>query len=171
MKMKIQLLAMMMIAAFAFTACSDDDDNVAVPETVSAALQAKYPSATQVEWETKGNYFVADCRLNNRDADVWFDANGSWMLTETEIVWGDLPVAVQEAFNAGEYATWQKEDFDMLEYPSSSVLYVIEVEQGKTEIQLFYKADGTLDQTKDVSNTDDTHWPAGWKTFSSSEGK
>ena len=64
MRMKIQMLAMMFIAALALGACSDDDDkdDVKVPEAMSQALKSKYPSAIHVEWEQKGGYFVADCK-------------------------------------------------------------------------------------------------------------
>ena len=63
MRMKIQMLAMMFIAALALGACSDDDDkdDVKVPEAMSHALNSKYPSSIHVEWELKGGYFVADC--------------------------------------------------------------------------------------------------------------
>lgn len=56
MRMKIQMLAMMFIAAFALGACSDDDDkdDVKVPEAMPQALKSKYPSAIHVEWEQKG---------------------------------------------------------------------------------------------------------------------
>lgn len=63
MRMKIQMLAMMFIAALALGACSDDDDkdDVKVPEAMSQALKSKYPSAIHVEWEQKGGLFR--CRL------------------------------------------------------------------------------------------------------------
>lgn len=56
MRIKIQMLAMMFIAALALGACSDDDDkdDVKVPEAMSQALKSKYPSAIHVEWEQKG---------------------------------------------------------------------------------------------------------------------
>lgn len=45
MKTKIQVLAMMFIAAMAFGACDDDDknDNIKAPDAVSKALKDKYP--------------------------------------------------------------------------------------------------------------------------------
>ena len=53
MRMEIQMLAMMFIAALALGACSDDDDkdDVKVPEAMSQVLKSKYPSAIHVEWK------------------------------------------------------------------------------------------------------------------------
>ena len=75
MKTKIQVLAMMFIAAMAFGACDDDDknDNITAPDAVSKALKDKYPAAMDIEWERKGNYFVADCWMDGREMDVWYD--------------------------------------------------------------------------------------------------
>ncbi len=160
--MKFQMLAALFIATMAFNACSDDDknDHINVPDAVSKALKDKYPAATGIEWERKGTYFVADCWMDGKEMDVWYDTQAIWQLTETDITWEGLPPAVQTAFNGGEYATWKREDIDMLEYPEEPVQYVIEVENGDSEYQLFYAENGDLLQRRDVSgDKDDTHWP------------
>ena len=61
MKMKFQLLAMMFIAALAFSACGDDDknDGITVPDAVSKALKNKYPILSGsgkaiISWPTAG---------------------------------------------------------------------------------------------------------------------
>ena len=133
MKTKIQVLAMMFIAAMAFGACDDDDknDNIAVPDAVRKALKDKYPAAMDIEWERKGDYFVADCWMDGREIDVWYDVQATWKLTETDILWEGLPPTVQTAFEGGEYAQWKREDIDMLEYPVLTVQNVIEEERAK----------------------------------------
>ena len=63
---------MMCMAAVTFSACSDDDDDdksINVPESVVQALKQKYPSATGIEWEQKGTYFVADCWLDGKESN------------------------------------------------------------------------------------------------------
>lgn len=106
MKTKIQVLAMMFIAAMAFGACDDDDknDNIKAPDAVSKALKDKYPAAMDIEWERKGDYFVADCWMDGREMDVWYDVQATWKLTETDILWEGLPPTVKTAFEGGEYA-------------------------------------------------------------------
>jgi hypothetical protein len=124
MRMKIQMLAMMFIAALALGACSDDDDkdDVKVPEAMSQALKSKYPSAIHVEWEQKGGYFVADCKVDGQEKDVWFNNQAEWQLTETELLWNNLPGTVQTSFSASEYAGWKIEEIVLLEYPVVPIL-------------------------------------------------
>lgn len=156
------MLAMMFIAVLAFSACSDDDDNdgIKVPEALSQALKTKYPSATHIEWEQKGNFYVADCRVDGKEKDVWYNAKAEWQLTETDLQWNDVPGTVQTSFENSEYAAgWQRDDFDLLEYPLEPMVYVIEVEKGNQELQLFYSQEGNLIEKKDVTGKDDTHWP------------
>jgi hypothetical protein len=59
MKTKIQVLAMMFIAAMAFSACDDDDknDNIKVPDAVSKALKDKYPAAMDIGMGTERQLF------------------------------------------------------------------------------------------------------------------
>jgi len=74
MKTRFLMLAVMMcMAAVTFSACSDDDDDdksINVPESVVQALKQKYPSATGIEWEQKGAYFVADCWLDGKESNI-----------------------------------------------------------------------------------------------------
>lgn len=160
MKVKKEMLVMMFIAVLAFSGCSDDDnDGIKVPEVFSQALKAQYPSAKRIEWEQKGNFYVADCRMNGKELDVWYNTQTEWKMTETNLLWNDLPGTVQTAFNSSEYAGWRRDDVDLLEYPVAPMVYIIEVERGYQERQLFYSKEGNLIQTKDVTGMDDTHWP------------
>lgn len=160
MKTTIQLWALICAAFLTFSAC-DDDDNIQVSDSVSWALTDLYPGAKNVEWERKRDYYVAECRVNGKEMDVWFSERAEWLLSETDLGQNmtNLPQDVYVAFQSSDYATWRVDDLDMLEYPSQPTLYVIEVEQGRTEYQLFYTEEGTLTKTKDVTNGDDTHWP------------
>ena len=159
MTTNIKLLALAALAIFTVTSCDNDDDNIKVPNTLSQALTEKYPTASKIEWEKKSGYYVAECWVNNEELDVWFDGQGEWKMTETDLFRNNLPSAVLTSFENSEYANWHLDDLDKLEYPILPTSYVLEVEQGKTEIQLFYAEDGTLQQTKDVTGKSDEHLP------------
>lgn len=163
MKTKLRLLAMFLITSLTLVACGDDDDDsqftLNVPTAVTEALHAKYPGVTHIEWDLMGKYYVAECRLAGKDMDVWFGAQGDWVLTEVDIAWNDLPAAVQTTFLESEYASWKQEEIDELQHPLSPTEFVIQVEQGNRELQLFYSASGELMEVRDVTGKDDTHWP------------
>ena len=98
--------------------------------------------------------------MDGQEKDVWFNNQAEWQLTETELLWNNLPGTVQTSFSASEYVGWKIEEIVLLEYPVVPMQFVIEVEKGNAEYQLFYSEEGGLLQTKDVSgNKDDTHWP------------
>lgn len=139
-----------------FFSCADDDANWHLANTeVSNTFHKMYPSAKNVEWETKGTYTVADFRNDNMDTEAWFDAQGVWYMTETDLPYSSLPEAIVTAFKASEYGSWRVDDVDMLERKDMETVYIIEVESGKQEMDLYYTADGTLVKTvADNDNTD-----------------
>lgn len=154
------ILMTLLVSALALAGCDKNEDNgsrePAVSQQAKAALAAKYPSATNVAWQTKGNYVVASFSLPasraeaGNDLAAWFDNGGAWYMTETDIPFTALPQAVRTAFNASEYAAapWTVDDVDMLEREGVETIYVIEVEKREngveTEIDLYYSADGVL---------------------------
>lgn len=156
------LTVCLMLGAFALGSCGSDDDGSSAPTPAfQEALMKLYPGATNVDWEQKGLYYVAECWVNNTEKHVWFDANTNWVMTETELnSINDLLPPVLTAFMESEYANWVVEDVDALEYPNEPTPeFVVGVEQGKQEVDLYFSEEGGLIHVKDVSNGDDTHWP------------
>ncbi|MDR0659690.1 MAG: PepSY-like domain-containing protein [Prevotellaceae bacterium] len=153
MKTKLLLLAALVIGfTFSIQSCNDDDNHGINNSAVENAFAAKYPSINRVDWEIKGNYYVADFWLNGLECEAWFTWDGDWQLTETDITFDQLPAAVKTAFGQSEFASWRIDDVDMLERKDMEVAYVVEVEQGNQEYDLYYAADGTL--IKAVLDTD-----------------
>lgn len=160
--MKTNLLLLTMLAGALSLAsckkgCTGDPDAPPVSAQAEAALRAKYPMASNVRWQTKQGYVVANFSLgvtraaaDGTDLSAWFDNGGAWYMTETDIPFSMLPEAVRTAFNATEYAAapWRADDVDMLEREGVETVYVIEVEKREngreTEIDLYYSADGVL---------------------------
>ena len=153
MKMKYVMMVLA-LGALAFTGCSDDDETHPGNDLVQKAFMDKYPGATGMDWETRAGYHVVDFWKDNQEKEAWFDANAVWNMTETDLRFDELPQAVKMAFEAGEYKTWHIDDVDMLERPAMETLYIIEVEQGKDEMDLFYTADGTLVKAVPDTNED-----------------
>lgn len=134
---------------------NEDDDSLGVSTELQNAFSARYPDVKSVKWERKSGYYVADFRESTYDASAWFTPEGIWKLTETDIPYQALPSAVQTAFESSSYAVspWRREDVDKLERQGMETVYVIEVENGKQEIDLYYSENGVL--IKEVVDKDD----------------
>lgn len=144
MKTKLSVLALAMCGMLAFTSCDDDDNNYLPDQTITKAFDEKYPNAGKVEWETKGGYEVAEFHISGNETEAWFDNKGNWVMTKTEINFGLLPEAVRTSLKDSEYKDWKTTDFDKLERYNAATVYVIEVEQGEQEFDLYYTEDGVL---------------------------
>lgn len=73
-------------------------------DPAKAAFSQKYPDAEDVSWNTDGNgYREAKFELNGEKHRADFQTDGTWIETERNLDWDDLPDAVKDAF---------KDDFD-----------------------------------------------------------
>lgn len=146
MKMKKYLFLLVAVASLGLTTgCDDDDDRtVPVPDAVADTFGGMYPNASDVEWTGRNGYLIADFRDGNTDMQAWFTAGGDWRMTETDLLYDQLPEAVRKAFSASEYADWRVEDAERLARAGFEPIYVLEVEKGQTEYELFYAEDGVL---------------------------
>ena len=162
-ELKFTLLALCLsMTTFVFYSCDSDNGGSSAPSAAfQAALMKLYPGAVNIDWEQKGTYYVADCRADGREKQVWFDANADWVMTETELeTINNLPPAVLTAFMESNYANWVVDDIDMLEYPNEPTPeFVVEVKNGKQQVNLYFSEGGGLLHEKNVTNGDDTHWP------------
>lgn len=152
----------LMMTALSFSACSDDDDDPALvpPSSITEALKQLYPAAQNIEWEMKGDYYVADCWVTGDELDVWFDANANWVMTENELDSIDqLVPAVYTAFQNSDYSAWVVTDVYVLTYPQNPTESVIQVKLGSQRYSLYFSQEGGLLHKKDISNGDDTNWP------------
>lgn len=150
--MKTKFLALILMVLGVGYACSDDDkpNYNFVDEATQTAFKADFPKATRVEWEkkqsTEREYFVADFRLedNKREMEAWY-SSATLYLTEKDL-WSveELPPAVKTSLQGSKYGDWRVDDIDQITRPGYETIYIIEVEQGKEEIDLYYNQDGVL---------------------------
>lgn len=149
-----KIILLIALAVTFLQSCDENDDNGLgnVSEATRAAFVIKYPSAQQVEWEVRNSYRVADFKQGGKDISAWFDNAGDWYMTETDIPFDLLPDAVKSAFRQSEYQSWEIDDVDMIERKEMETVYVVEIEQGQDEMDLYYSHDGIL--IKSVTDTD-----------------
>ena len=142
-----------MCVALALVACNDAD-----PIPISAAVQnsfhARFPEAQSVRWGSSGDYLVADFYINAEGViehcQAWLTPVGEWYMALREISYSALPLAVQAAYESGEYATWIVDDvmkverIDSTQYLIAADGFYLGVE---SEAYLFYLPSGELVQS------------------------
>lgn len=147
--------------ALATISCSDDDDVVPSNSKVTDNFMTMYPNAQDISWGRALGYWVAEFNnvepLLQTDCTAWFDNDGEWYLTDTDLPPTALPEAVQNAFEIGDYADWFIDEIDMVERYNSQAVYVIEVDNDQAaedaEIDLYYTPDGTLIKSEEAGSS------------------
>lgn len=135
---------------------------IAPPANVAAAFKKMYPQANDIAWSADDGYYCANFVMNGFTKNVWFNVQGQWEMTQTDLVGLDrLTPAVYNAFTFSPYASWVVEDVTMVEFPKWQAILVIEVGQANVDIkyQLFYTPKGMLLKTRNVSNMYDILGP------------
>jgi hypothetical protein len=93
--MKISILLLSTITAFAGSAAAQDIKGKDLPAVVEAALGKKYPNATKVSWEKeKGNYEANWGGRSGEDTSVQFTPPGAFVEEVDAIPVSQLPSAV-----------------------------------------------------------------------------
>ncbi|MDD4055285.1 MAG: PepSY-like domain-containing protein [Bacteroides sp.] len=145
--MKTKFLAFICLLLGVAYGCSDDDNNKTpgfLNDAVIEAFNKDFPTATNFDWEKKKDYFVVDFNVDKRELEAWYDKTGALILTEEDLVKSELPTAVISAFEASDYKEWKIDDIDKITRLGYDTIYIIEVEQGKNEVDLVYSEVGVL---------------------------
>ena len=145
MKLKMYFIMLALgLFSFAMQSCDDDDEDAPVSEQLEKAFINEFGNVAH-NWSTRGTNHVASFNQDNTEKEAWFDANGVWLMTETDIAYDALPAPVKQAFEAlTQYEGWKRDDVDMLERKGMEKVYVIEIEKGKEELNLFFDVNGNL---------------------------
>ena len=149
MKKYLYYLCMGLVGMLFLNSCDDDDDDIRVsevPKVVMNTFDTMFTNVDKAEWEKNRDYYVAEFWYANTIVEAWFDSKGAWCMTETDLGMNlaNLPEAVQQAFNGGQYATWRVDDIDKYERPNET-FYLIEVEKnGQRDRNLFFAPDGLV---------------------------
>lgn len=169
MKKSIVITLLLVLTAAISVSCKKDlGASEKVNENSILSLKTKYPEAYDINWKSKINYDIASFKLpalksklkallraeGSTDMEAWFThKDGSWRMTkEKEIHFSQLPQAVKNAFGASKFKDWKIDEILCIHRDGGETLYVIEVEKGKHEMDLYYTKEGIL--IKEVADSD-----------------
>lgn len=165
---KFGLILLAAASLNAFASCDDDDRHESNPqrngvsEMVVKTFNEMYPDAQNIEWKVRNDYAIAEfyspsgAKGDDENTKAWFDNKlGDWAMTESDIALSDIPQAVLTVFSSTEYADWHIDDIDMVSRNGMELIYVLELEQGERDIDLYYSEDGVL--VKSISGLEDNY--------------
>lgn len=129
--------------AISIASCGQDIPDSKVPSVVLNAVQAKYPGATDVEWEKKKTNYEAEFKTDSMKLTLLVDGNGKIIQQKKDISNDALPAGILAAVKSA-YAGYEIDDVEQIE-KNGTIIYEVELEaKGKKDLKLFYSADGKL---------------------------
>jgi putative PepSY-like beta-lactamase-inhibitor len=84
------------LLAFSFTANAQKVKESEVPAAVKTQLAAMFPGVKADKWEMENGKYEAEFKQNKIETSVLFEANGTYVQTETEIAVSELPDGVKD---------------------------------------------------------------------------
>jgi biopolymer transport protein ExbD len=128
------------------TACSQDIEANKVPSVVANAVQAKFASATHIDWELKNNLYEAEFSQDSVEYTVEVDATGNITRQKHDLAIQQLPAGLAQAISS-QYKDYQIDDVEQLEV-KGAIFYQVELDapRGKKDVQLVFDANGAASQ-------------------------
>lgn len=111
-------------------------------------------NARDVEWEKEGSFWVLSYDLgrgkDKKEVDVYFDADGIWMMTKTDMHIKDVPQYIKDYVTGSETYSGARfdDDAEFVETPSGNS-YCLEILLGAREIDLEVTEDGVITERLD----------------------
>ncbi len=128
-----KIFAILAVAVSLMTIVSCDKFEDGRPsKDVRSEFNRMYPEARDVEWEYDGLYwevsFETGSRPNVIDHEAWYDMDGNWVRTKSEIPYTAVPQEIIGYFTASQYGNARLEDHtvDFIESPTE-VCYVFDI--------------------------------------------
>ena len=167
---RIFLLATLVAAAITTTSCNKYDgyalsegvrqnSRIMPPKSVSDEMPAERlqipDNARDVEWVKEGPYWVLNYDLgrgaDKKEVDVYFDADGAWVMTRTDLHINDVPQYIKDFVSASqEYAgaRFADRDAEYVEKPDGNS-YLLEIMIGMYDIDLEVTEEGVITERHD----------------------
>lgn len=137
---KILLLALPLLLAL--SSCAQDIPQNIVPSVVLNAFQQKFPKATDIEWEKKGDLYEVEFEVQFKDHKMLIDSTGKIVKHKAEINNADLPAPVKATLQKG-FSKYKLDDAKRIE-TEGVVIYKVEVENASEERKIYLDADGKI---------------------------
>ncbi|HKC69160.1 MAG TPA: PepSY-like domain-containing protein [Bacteroidia bacterium] len=114
-----------------------------VPASVQTTFKKQFAQANKVEWEMEETDYEVNFKTAGVEYSAKYNKEGNWLETEQEIKKTDLPPAVKQAVDK-EFPKAELEETEKVTLANNTVVYEMEIEQGKQKFEVQFSADGKL---------------------------
>ena len=139
------MLALVSLGIVLTTSCNDDDEDVAankVKTEVMTAFQEMYPNVNAM-WEVERGMYKAEFYSNGCEVEAWYQMDGTWVMTVTDLHVSMLPAAVADRVKT-DYPDRYIDDCDLVEKPAEKY-YLLELDrQGAADIYVKISENGDI---------------------------
>jgi len=115
-----------------------------VPPAVLKTFQGKFATAPEVKWETKGELYKAEFKVDKRGHDVWIDKTGKITKYKQDFPKKDLPTNIQQQIT-NEFKAYKLDDADKIEM-DGKVFYQVELDGTADDRKVLFSADGKIQE-------------------------
>ena len=147
MRKLLILLAAASICSAAYAGPVMDDDIAKAPKKVEKAFQKMYPGAKDIEWELRRDIYAVDFKIDGKDVEAYFNAEGTWLRSKEDVNASSVPAAVKKAVKEA-YPDFKIEDYDLVKDARGNEFYSVEIEKeskdGDTELTVRVLANGKI---------------------------
>ena len=147
MRKLLILLAAASICSAAYAGPVMDDDIAKAPKKVEKAFQKMYPGAKDIEGELKRDIYAVDFKIDGKDVEAYFNAEGTWLRSKEDVSASSVPAAVKKAVKEA-YPDFKIEDYDIVKDARGNEFYSVEIEKesrdGDTELTVRVLANGKI---------------------------
>ncbi|MFD1003557.1 PepSY-like domain-containing protein [Ohtaekwangia kribbensis] len=115
-----------------------------VPSVILNAFQVKFPNATDVDWELKGDQYKVDFEIGTRDHDVWIDKSGNIKKHKEDISKKDLPQGIVNKI-AKDFSSYKIDGTDKIE-ADGKVVYLVELDGTADDRKVTFTSTGDVQE-------------------------
>lgn len=148
--MKKILTILTVVAAVILSVSCEKYEDGKPSKDVRTEFADMYPDAWDVEWERNGSGWVVSFetgkRPNGTEHKAWYDKDGAWIQTVTDVILADVPQSIKNYLQESEYAQAQFEDYDAeyFETQAGDNFYRFDLVMGGRDIEVDVNTNGEV---------------------------
>lgn len=150
---KVMMIAATVAAVLAIVSC-EKFENRRPQSHVTKSLTEFTPEAFNIEWEWEGRYwevsYMTGTRPNITEHEAWYDKDGNWIRTKTELLLKNVPQQIKDYLSADPvYGTSSLSDneVDYIQTPTGD-FYRFDIRYNGREVEIDVTTDGGVELVK-----------------------